>query len=137
MGWLAAKAVARALGDKHNTVEGVNKHLDLSLAPVHTHSCTTKALVETKLRPSCLHICYILSAIDKKFMLKLPILFLRIGKTNSHPSSLFAEKSDSVRLKLFAVNLVKLGKQLQPNFPTLEKMTEVKAVISAFFTWNV
>lgn len=78
--------------------------------------------------------CYVLSVIDKKFMVKLPILFLQVGKTNSRSSGLFAEKSDSVQLKLFAVNLVKLGKLFQPNFPTLEKMSEVKAVTSAFFT---
>lgn len=101
------------------------------------HSNMAKALVKARQCPSCLHVRYILSAIDKKFTLKLPILFLQVGKTNSHSSGLFAEKSDSVQLKLFAVNLVKLGKQFQPNFPTLEKMSEVKAVISAFSTWNV
>lgn len=95
-------------------------------------SHTAEALVKARQRPSCLHIRYMLPAIDKKVMLELPILFLQIGKTNSHSSGLFVEKSDSVQLKLFAVNLVKLGKQFQPNFPTLEKMSEVKAVIAAF-----
>lgn len=108
---------------------GVNKHLDLSLTPVHK----AKAHVETRLCPSCLHVYYVLSAIVKKFIVILPILFLQISKTNSPSFGLFAEKSDSVQLKLFAVSLVKLGKQFQPYFPTLEKMSEVKAVTSAFF----
>jgi len=42
--------------------------LDLSLALFNMQSHLTKALVKARLCPSCLHICYILSAIDKKFV---------------------------------------------------------------------
>lgn len=62
--------MAYSLGDKYeyNTGEGVNKRLDLSLALFNMQSHLTKALVKARLCPSCLHICYILSAIDKKFV---------------------------------------------------------------------
>lgn len=75
---------------------------------------------------------YVLSAIDKKLMVKLPVLFLQMGKTKPPSSGLFAEEPDSVQLKLFAVNLDKLGQQFQPDFPTLTKMSEMKAVTWAF-----
>lgn len=59
------------------------------------------------------------------------MLFLQIDKTNSCSSSLFAEKSNPVQLKLFTVEL---GQQFEPNLSTLAKMSEVKAVILAFST---
>lgn len=81
-----------------------------SLTPIHT----AKALGRAGLVP------HVFASI-----LELPILFSQIGKTNSRSSGLFAEKSGSVQQKMFAV---KLGKPFQPNFHTLEKTSEVRAV---------